>query len=87
MTWKMFKRFVNLLFKVEIKLPVTWPSGTYGLYMPVSGCPNDPARFQTGYVTQDTEDRSNSNQWTDGIHMQGHLFLIASIYRKVNKMC
>ncbi|XP_078338770.1 uncharacterized protein LOC111101591 isoform X2 [Crassostrea virginica] len=56
---------------LEIKLPVTWPSGTYGLYMPVSGCPTDPARFQTGYVTQDTEDRSNSNQWTAGIHMQG----------------
>ncbi|XP_062596049.1 uncharacterized protein LOC134257446 [Saccostrea cucullata] len=58
---------------LEIKLPVTWPSGTYALYMPTSGCPTDPLGFVTGYVTQDTEDRSNSNQWTAGIHMQGPL--------------
>lgn len=56
---------------MEIKLPVTWPSGTYGLYMSTSGCPTDPIGFETGYVTQDTEDRSNSNQWSGGIHMTG----------------
>ncbi|XP_034333817.2 uncharacterized protein [Magallana gigas] len=58
---------------LEIKLPVTWPSGTYGLYMSTSGCPTDPIGFETGYVTQDTEDRSNSNQWSGGIHMTGPL--------------
>lgn len=56
---------------MEIKLPVTWPSGTYGLYMSTSGCPTDPVGFETGYVTQDTEDRSNSNEWSSGIHMTG----------------
>lgn len=62
---------MTILSIVDIKLPVTWPSGTYGLYMPTSGCPTDPTSFETGYVTQDTEDRSNSNSWTAGIHMLG----------------
>lgn len=69
--YNVYNHSVILFFKVEIKLPVTWPSGTYGLYMSTSGCPTDPIGFETGYVTQDTEDRSNSNQWSGGIHMTG----------------
>ncbi|XP_061177538.1 uncharacterized protein LOC133186319 [Saccostrea echinata] len=56
---------------VDMRLPITWPTGTYGLYMPKTGCPKDPSGFSTGYFIDDTEDFKNQNNWTTGIHLNG----------------
>lgn len=58
-------------YLVKVKLPVTWPSGTYGLNMPISGCPLDPVGFETGYLTQDTEDTGNRNSQSTLLHIKG----------------
>ncbi|EDO33752.1 predicted protein [Nematostella vectensis] len=53
--------------------PVTWPSGTYGLPMPVSGCPDDETvSWKKGWTYHDTEDDNNQNQRSEVYHMPGN---------------
>ena len=44
-----------------------WPQGTWGLPMPISGCP-DGYDWQLGYRYQDSDNTGNSNQWSDVNH-------------------
>lgn len=55
----------------EMKLPITWPHGTYGLYKARTGCPITPSRFAEGWRRQDAEDDKNTNYWTSDIHLAG----------------
>ena len=48
----------------------TWPTGTYGLAAPKTGC---PAKFVSGIRKHDTEDSNSNNYWTSGIHLGGKL--------------
>ncbi|XP_062605124.1 uncharacterized protein LOC134266928 [Saccostrea cucullata] len=56
----------------QLKIPVTWPSGTYGLMLTTSGCPSEHSfTWHVGYIIQDTEDHHNHNSWTSHIHLHG----------------
>ncbi|CAG2229464.1 unnamed protein product [Mytilus edulis] len=52
-----------------IKIPITWPHGTYGLYHPKSGCPTAAFSWAEGWHRQDTEDGGNANGWSPTIHL------------------
>ncbi|KAJ8023274.1 hypothetical protein HOLleu_35640 [Holothuria leucospilota] len=51
-----------------LKIPITWPRGTYGFPKADSGCPRDI--WNTGYLYQDTEDAVPSNRWSTPLHLQ-----------------
>ena len=49
----------------ELRIPLTWPKGTYGLPMATKGCPrgtNFP--WHMGVRFQDTEDDTPGNGWS-----------------------
>lgn len=51
-----------------------WPSGTYGLPMPLTGCPKAfNFSWQTGFYRQDTEDVKNENNRTIDSHLLGNV--------------
>lgn len=51
-----------------------WPSGTYGLPMPLTGCPKAfDFSWQTGFYRQDTEDVKNENNRTIDSHLLGNV--------------
>ena len=55
-----------------MRIPLTWPEGTYGLPMPKSGCPkrsNFP--WHSGYRKHDTEDDDSSNKWSSPFDLAG----------------
>ncbi|VDI49238.1 Hypothetical predicted protein [Mytilus galloprovincialis] len=52
-----------------IKIPVTWPHGTYGLYHPKSGCPTAAFTWEEGWNRQDAEDSRNADGWSPTIHL------------------
>ena len=55
-----------------MRIPITWPEGTYGLPMPKSGCPkrsNFP--WDSGYRYHDTEDRRSNNMWSSPFDLAG----------------
>lgn len=54
-----------------MKIPVTWPHGTYGFYKANTGCPKSPIGFSEGWRRQDAEDDDNTNYWTSTIHLAG----------------
>ncbi|KAJ8314569.1 hypothetical protein KUTeg_006719 [Tegillarca granosa] len=45
---------------------------------PKTGCPQSPVSWLDGWRVQDSEDTSNSNSWTPGIHLAG--FKVGSIH-------
>ncbi|XP_041461258.1 uncharacterized protein LOC121412532 [Lytechinus variegatus] len=47
----------------------TWPSGTYGLPKPLTGC---PAGWLDGRRKHDTEDTHPNNNWSDSLHLAGY---------------
>ncbi|XP_041462167.1 uncharacterized protein LOC121413420 [Lytechinus variegatus] len=47
----------------------TWPSGTYGLPKPLTGC---PAGWLDGRRKHDTEDTHPNNVWSDSLHLAGY---------------
>ena len=50
-----------------------WPSGTYGIPQPISGCPDDAElTWKTGYTYHDTEDDNPENQRSAVYHMSGN---------------
>ena len=58
-----------------MRIPLTWPEGTYGLPMPKSGCPisrwRSNFRWHWGYRYHDTEDRRSNNQWSSPFDLAG----------------
>ncbi|KAM7429490.1 hypothetical protein ABFA07_019668 [Porites harrisoni] len=59
----------------EVRIPITWPEGTYGLPMPKSGCPkrsNFP--WHSGYRYHDTEDRRSNNMWSSPFDLAGSYY-------------
>ncbi|XP_038051002.1 uncharacterized protein LOC119724149 [Patiria miniata] len=50
---------------------VGWPLGTYGLPMPIAGCPaNASFTWQTGSRFHDTENSESNNEWSPDIHLK-----------------
>ena len=48
-----------------MRIPLTWPQGTYGLPMPKKGCPKEKGyNWHAGTRYQDTEDSGSNNQWS-----------------------
>lgn len=57
----------------SVNAEVQWPGGTYGLPMPVTGCPSDGVTaWKTGWTYHDTEDDNNENQRSNIFHMPGN---------------
>ena len=55
-----------------MRIPLTWPKGTYGLPKPKSGCPkgsNFP--WHSGYRKHDTEDTDSNNKWSSPFDLAG----------------
>ena len=50
---------------------MTWPRGTYGLYMPRTGCPRSTFPWHQGWLYQDVEDIGASNVFSDTLHLYG----------------
>ena len=70
-------------YKISFMFLAAWPSGTYGLPKPATGCPLATGfQWRTGYRFQHTEDGSRRggsfflhklpcrkcNKWSNGIH-------------------
>lgn len=55
-----------------VRIPLTWPLGTYGLPMANSGCPNG-GFWRTGWRYHDTEDDNPSSSWSNPYDLAGHL--------------
>ncbi|XP_068755958.1 uncharacterized protein [Montipora capricornis] len=54
----------------EVRIPLTWPFGTYGLPMTKSGCP-DGDFWHKGTRYHDTEDDDSDNYWSDPYDLAG----------------
>ncbi|XP_076072782.1 uncharacterized protein LOC143044606 [Mytilus galloprovincialis] len=54
-----------------LTVPLIWPTGTFSLYQPVSGCPNSHIMFETGWRFHDNEDTTQNNSWSIGHHLAG----------------
>ena len=53
----------------EVRIPLTWPQGTYGLPMTYRGCPVGAGfRWHHGYRHQEGE---LGNSWSGGYHLGG----------------
>ncbi|XP_063447316.1 uncharacterized protein LOC134726843 [Mytilus trossulus] len=51
-----------------LSVPLIWPTGTFSLYKPVSGCPHSHTWFSSGWVSQDTEDTTKATSYSSGHH-------------------
>ena len=55
-----------------MRIPLTWPKGTYGLPMPKSGCPKESNfSWHEGYRKHDTEDVRADNKWSSPFDLAG----------------
>ena len=53
-----------------MRIPLTWPEGTYGLPMPKEGCPKEKGlTWHAGTRYQDTEDSHSRNQWSSHFNL------------------
>ena len=57
----------------EVRIPLTWPFGTYGLPMTKSGCPNGNF-WHEGTRFHDTEDEDPDNLWSDPYDLAGNRY-------------
>ncbi|GFN76800.1 MACPF domain-containing protein 4 [Plakobranchus ocellatus] len=55
----------------DLKIPVTWPRGTYGLYMARTGCPHSSFPWHQGWLYQDVEDIGATNVFSKSLHLYG----------------
>ena len=53
-----------------VRIPLTWPLGTYGLPMTKSGCPHGDF-WHEGTRYHDTEDEFPKNKWSDPYDLAG----------------
>ncbi|XP_078382883.1 uncharacterized protein LOC144665526 [Oculina patagonica] len=61
-------------FDPEVRIPLTWPVGTYGLPMPKAGCPKGVTfSWHVGTRYQDTEDSRGKNSWSNPYDLAGSL--------------
>lgn len=51
----------------DLRLPLTWPRGTYGFPRALTGCPRHA--WSTGWRYHDTEDSNPANQWSNPLHL------------------
>ncbi|XP_068700258.1 uncharacterized protein [Montipora capricornis] len=56
----------------EVRIPLTWPFGTYGLPMTKSGCPRG-GFWHAGTRYHDTEDRNSNNYWSNPYDLAGRV--------------
>lgn len=63
----------KLRFPIDVfsTASLSWPSGNYGLPMPVSGCPRSNFTWKTGWRFQDTEDKDPRNGRSPVLHVEG----------------
>ncbi|VDI36165.1 Hypothetical predicted protein [Mytilus galloprovincialis] len=54
-----------------LSVPLIWPTGTFSLYQPSSGCPHSHIWFETGWRYYDSEDDTGNNSWSSGHHLAG----------------
>ena len=55
-----------------MRIPLTWPKGTYGLPKPKSGCPKGTnVKWHEGYRKHDTEDSFGHNKWSSPFDLAG----------------
>jgi hypothetical protein len=66
-----------------------WPSGSYGLPRPKSGCPGGEKNvWREGYRFQDMQDVKKSSEWSrvsNGSHMLGVIAINKANNRDVNR--
>ena len=56
----------------ELRIPLAWPKGTYGLPMAKNGCPSGTNfRWHEGVRYHDTEDDDSNNFWSDHHDLAG----------------
>ncbi|XP_021343358.1 uncharacterized protein LOC110443459 [Mizuhopecten yessoensis] len=55
-----------------LAIPITWPSGTYGLPKPISDCPGH-FNWTEGYRKENTETTNPNNTWSADNHFAGAL--------------
>lgn len=55
----------------QLKIPLTWPSGTYGLMKPKTGCPSGKVRWHEGYRYEDTRNVVTQNHFSSPLHLAG----------------
>ncbi|PFX14924.1 hypothetical protein AWC38_SpisGene20888 [Stylophora pistillata] len=55
-----------------VRIPLTWPLGTYGFPMANSGCPNG-GFWRTGWRYHETEDNNPSSYWSNPYDLAGHI--------------
>ena len=63
--------FVFLFIAAVPKIQNTWPSGSYGLPKPRSGCPYK--EWREGFRYQDSENLENTNLKSNGSHLSGQV--------------
>ena len=56
----------------DVRIPLTWPVGTYGLPMTKSGCPKGTF-WHSGTRYHDTEDDDSNNYWSNPYDLAGHV--------------
>jgi len=56
----------------DVRIPLTWPVGTYGLPMTKSGCPKGTF-WHKGTRYHDTEDNASNNYWSNPYDLAGHV--------------
>lgn len=56
----------------EVRIPLSWPFGTYGLPMTKSGCPKGDF-WHEGTRYHDTEDGGSNNYWSDPYDLAGRV--------------
>lgn len=63
--------FVSFIVFVDyhLRIPVTWPLGTYGLMRSVRGCPDAKVTWSTGWRQQDNENTNTQNSHSDNIDL------------------
>jgi len=56
----------------EVRIPLTWPVGTYGLPKAKSGCPKGTF-WHSGTRYHDTEDDGSNNYWSNPYDLAGYI--------------
>ncbi|XP_071095969.1 uncharacterized protein [Haliotis cracherodii] len=56
---------------IDLRIPLIWPLGTYGLMQPKTGCPTGGASWAEGWNYEDLENTLTLNHASSGIHLRG----------------
>ncbi|XP_067676943.1 uncharacterized protein [Haliotis asinina] len=61
----------QLATDIELKIPLIWPLGTYGLMQAKTGCPTGGASWAEGWRYEDLENTLTLNHASGNIHLRG----------------